>query len=60
VIVAAGISDEKARYREAMARAESEAQYGRVTTTLNTPAENTKPGGFGPDGTWPDELGPAL
>jgi hypothetical protein len=56
-----GISAEKARYREAYARAEETAAYGEVRTTENTPPEApAKPAGYGPDGTWPDELGPAI
>jgi hypothetical protein len=50
---------EKAVYREALARAEAEAQFGTVTTTLTAPTPEA-PKGYGPDGTWPDELGPAL
>jgi len=34
-----GISEEKKRYREALARAESEAHYGTVTTSLTQPPE---------------------
>lgn len=56
-----GITEERKRYKEAMARAEAGAQTGTVTTSLTVPqSEPSKPTGCGPDGTWPDELGPAL
>lgn len=56
-----GITEDRKRYKEAMARAEAGAQPGTVTTSLTVPqGEPSKPSGFGPDGTWPDELGPAL
>jgi hypothetical protein len=61
-------ADRKA-YRDALARAEHEAMYGSsapvVATGYGDTHEETvaaalKPGGYGPDGSWPDELGPAL
>lgn len=57
----AGITEERKRYQEAMARAEAGVQVGTVATSLTAPqGEASKPTGYGPDGTWPDELGPAL
>lgn len=56
-----GITAERARYREALERAEARAHYGTVKTSLDETAtpEATKTG-YGPDGSWPDELGPAI
>jgi hypothetical protein len=56
-----GMTEERKRYQEALARAEAGAQTGTVTTSLTVPqGEPSKPTGRGPDGTWPDDLGPAI
>jgi hypothetical protein len=59
-----GIGQEKRRYREAMARAEETASYGPDAQIKSGYGDNAvevaKSTGYGPDGTWPDELGPAL
>ena len=47
-------------YQDAMARAEAEAHVGTIRTSLSEPPETKQKTGYGPDGTWPDELGPAL
>lgn len=52
--------DDREGYRDAVARAESLAEFGEVKTAAAVEAASSKPGGYGPDGTWPDELGPAL
>jgi hypothetical protein len=54
-------SAERKSYKLAYAEAESRAHYGDVRTTENAAHEApTKSAGYGPNGTWPDELGPAL
>jgi hypothetical protein len=55
-----GMSAERAAYKAAYAKAEAEAVYGEVKTAAAASEESPKPGGYGPDGTWPDELGAAI
>lgn len=58
--VSSGFTEERDAYREAVKRAEQKAQYGEVKTAGTPEEPSPKPGGYGPDGSWPDELGPAL
>jgi hypothetical protein len=57
-----GDSSDREAFRALAAKAEQTAQFGEPTTTETQPepVASGKPTGFGPDGTWPDELGPAI
>lgn len=60
-----GITDEKRRYKEAMARAEESGTYGQVNSAHGTDAVLVgstlrNPGRPDIPNEWPDELGPAI
>lgn len=59
-----GIAEEKRAYREALARAEANAEVvteGSIPSGYRGPgAEPRQKKGYGPDGSWPDEMGPTF
>lgn len=60
--VSSGFTEGRDAYRAAVRAAEERAAFGEVRTAYDPNAVErvATPGGYGPAGDWPDELGPAI